>query len=65
VVSITYLFWAAIQGIGGGGVINLSEIIMSDLVTLEERGLYQGILGMTWSFASGIGPPIVRDSSLS
>ncbi|RDB31043.1 Efflux pump FUS6 [Hypsizygus marmoreus] len=47
-----------IQGIGGGRIINLAETIMSDLVPLAERGLYQGILGMTWSFASGIGPPI-------
>ena len=49
----------AIQGIGGGGIINLTEIITSDLVPLAERGLYQGILGLTWSFASGVGPPIV------
>ncbi|KAJ7758938.1 iron permease, partial [Mycena maculata] len=47
-----------IQGIGGGGIINLCEIIVSDLVPLSERGIYQGILGLTWSFASGIGPPI-------
>ncbi|KDR69579.1 hypothetical protein GALMADRAFT_77246 [Galerina marginata CBS 339.88] len=47
-----------VQGIGGGGIINLSEIITSDLVPLAERGLYQGILGLTWAFASGIGPPI-------
>ncbi|KAJ7485019.1 iron permease [Mycena galericulata] len=47
-----------IQGVGGGGIINLCEIIVSDLVPLSERGIYQGILGLTWSFASGIGPPI-------
>jgi len=47
-----------IQGIGGGGIINLTEIVVSDLVPLAERGLYQGILGMVWSFACGIGPPI-------
>lgn len=37
----------------------MTEIITSDLVPLGERGVYQGILGLTWSFASGIGPPIV------
>ncbi|KIJ52839.1 hypothetical protein M422DRAFT_242769 [Sphaerobolus stellatus SS14] len=47
-----------IQGIGGGGILNLSETITSDLVSLSERGMYQGLLGLTWSFASGIGPPI-------
>ncbi|KAJ7499373.1 MFS general substrate transporter [Mycena latifolia] len=48
----------AIQGIGGGGIINLSEILTADLVPLAERGLYQGLLGLVWSFASSIGPPI-------
>ncbi|KAJ7087266.1 major facilitator superfamily domain-containing protein [Mycena belliarum] len=48
----------AIQGIGGGGIINLSEILTADLVPLAERGLYQGMLGLVWSFASSIGPPI-------
>ncbi|THH32797.1 hypothetical protein EUX98_g1387 [Antrodiella citrinella] len=47
-----------VQGIGGGGILNLTEIIISDLVPLAERGLYQGVLGLTWAFASGIGPPI-------
>lgn len=56
---LTNALSTAIQGIGGGGIINLAEIITSDLVPLAERGLYQGILGLTWSFASGIGPPIV------
>ncbi|KAJ7122881.1 iron permease [Mycena epipterygia] len=48
----------AIQGIGGGGIINLSEILTADLVPLAERGIYQGLLGLVWSFASSIGPPI-------
>ena len=49
----------AIQGMGGGGIINMTEIIVSDLVPLAKRGLYQGILGLVWSLAAGIGPPIV------
>ncbi|TCD60225.1 hypothetical protein EIP91_010533 [Steccherinum ochraceum] len=47
-----------IQGIGGGGILNLTELIVADLVPLAHRGLYQGLLALTWSFASGIGPPI-------
>ncbi|THG95258.1 hypothetical protein EW026_g6357 [Hermanssonia centrifuga] len=47
-----------IQGLGGGGIISLTEILTSDLVPLAERGLYQGMLALTWSFAAGIGPPI-------
>ena len=51
---------AAVQGIGGGGIINLASIITSDLVPLAERGLYQGLLVLTWAFAAAIGPVIVR-----
>ncbi|KAG7448253.1 iron permease [Guyanagaster necrorhizus] len=41
-----------VQGLGGGGIINLVEILISDLVALSERGTYQGMIGLTWSFAS-------------
>ncbi|GJE93421.1 MFS general substrate transporter [Phanerochaete sordida] len=47
-----------VQGIGGGAIINLTEIIVSDLVPLAERGMYQGLVGLTWALASGVGPPI-------
>jgi MFS family permease len=60
----TNLPHSAIQGIGGGTILNLSDIIISDLVPLAERGIYEGLLGLTWAFASGIGPPIVCFSSL-
>ena len=58
------LLHLAIQGIGGGGILNLSDIITSDLVPLSERGMFEGLLGLTWAFASGIGPPIVPGSLL-
>ncbi|KAK7061333.1 MFS domain-containing protein [Favolaschia claudopus] len=48
----------AIQGVGGGAIINVSEILVADLVPLSERGLYQGLIGLIWSLASCIGPPI-------
>ncbi|KAI0701971.1 iron permease [Cytidiella melzeri] len=47
-----------VQGIGGGAILNMSDIIVSDLVPLAERGLYQGLVGLTWAFACGVGPPI-------
>ncbi|KAH7104831.1 MFS multidrug transporter [Auriculariales sp. MPI-PUGE-AT-0066] len=40
-----------IQGIGGGGILSLPAIILSDLVSLRERGAYNGLLGVTWSVA--------------
>ncbi|KAH8818766.1 iron permease [Flagelloscypha sp. PMI_526] len=48
----------SVQGIGSGGILTVSEIIVSDLVPLVERGVYQGILAMTWAFASAVGPVI-------
>ena len=35
-----------IQGLGGGGIHSLTTIILSDLVTLQERGLYVGLYGV-------------------
>ncbi|OSD02317.1 MFS general substrate transporter [Trametes coccinea BRFM310] len=47
-----------IQGLGGGGIQSLSAIILADLVTLQERGLYAGLFGLVWSIASIAGPVI-------
>ncbi|TFK85585.1 MFS general substrate transporter [Polyporus arcularius HHB13444] len=47
-----------VQGIGGGAILNLSDIIISDLIPLAERGMYMGIFALTWALASGVGPPI-------
>jgi multidrug resistance protein len=46
----------AIQGIGGGGLIILVNICISDLFSMRKRGAYFGLIGMTWAFASAIGP---------
>ena len=35
-----------IQGLGGGGIQSLTTIILADLVTLQERGLYVGLYGL-------------------
>ncbi|TBU31313.1 MFS general substrate transporter [Dichomitus squalens] len=47
-----------VQGLGGGGIQSLSSIIVADLVTLQERGLYAGLFGLTWSIAGVIGPVV-------
>lgn len=47
-----------LQGVGDGGIISLSEIVVADLVSLNQRGTYEGILGVVWAGASAIGPPI-------
>ncbi|KAF8553804.1 MFS general substrate transporter [Imleria badia] len=45
-----------IQGLGGGGIHSLTTIILSDLVTLQERGLYVGLYGIANCVAAAIGP---------
>ena len=51
---------SAVQGLGGGGVATVTQIIVADLVPLNERGLYQGYIGLVYSLAAGIGPITVR-----
>ncbi|TVY84201.1 MFS-type transporter [Lachnellula suecica] len=46
----------AIQGIGGGGLVILVNICISDLFSLRNRGKYYGFIGMVWAFASAVGP---------
>ncbi|KZO94653.1 MFS general substrate transporter [Calocera viscosa TUFC12733] len=47
-----------VQGLGGGGIIALADIIIADLVPLRERGMYEAILAVVWAVASAVGPPI-------
>ncbi|OJD38800.1 mfs multidrug transporter [Diplodia corticola] len=47
-----------IQGMGGGGLEALSEVILTDLTTLKERPLYLGILSFFWATAGAVGPPV-------
>ncbi|CAK3919492.1 mfs drug transporter [Lecanosticta acicola] len=46
----------ALTGVGGGGLMTLAQTIVSDVVSLRDRGKYQGILGAVVAIANGIGP---------
>jgi MFS family permease len=46
------------QGIGGGGMTTVVSILMSDIVPLRERGVWQGIINIIYATGSGIGAPL-------
>lgn len=47
-----------IQGIGGGGIILLNDIIITDLIPMRLRGAYFGAIGGVWALGSVSGPVI-------
>ncbi|KAJ3193970.1 hypothetical protein HK101_003723 [Irineochytrium annulatum] len=46
----------AVAGAGGGGIFSLVLIIISDIVSMQDRGKFQGVLGGVFGLASVIGP---------
>lgn len=52
----TLLVGRSLQGIGGGGLIALTEIIVTDLVPLRLRGQWFGFISAMWSMGSVTGP---------
>ncbi|NKX50523.1 MFS transporter, partial [Arthrobacter deserti] len=47
-----------LQGIGGGGLMILSQATIADVVPARERGKYMGVMGGVSAFASVVGPLI-------
>lgn len=45
-----------LQGIGGGGLMILNTIIISDIFPLEDRAKYYGLSAIVWAIASALGP---------
>nr|GAT53700.1 MFS general substrate transporter [Mycena chlorophos] len=47
-----------VQGIGGGVMSALIQIIVADLVPLKDRGTFNGILALVYALSGSIGPVV-------
>ncbi|EJT53053.1 hypothetical protein A1Q1_00060 [Trichosporon asahii var. asahii CBS 2479] len=50
--------WRAVSGLGGGGLLACSAVILTDLVELQERGFYQGIMMTIFGLGALLGGPV-------
>ncbi len=46
----------AIQGLGGGGMMVLSQAIIADIIPARQRGKYMGLIGSVFGLSSVLGP---------
>ncbi|CAG8380655.1 unnamed protein product [Penicillium salamii] len=52
------LIGRSLQGVGGGGIITLTSIVIADVVPLAHRAKYFGMLSAIWSLGTVTGPVI-------
>jgi len=50
------VFWRGVQGLGGGGLMILSQAIIADIVPAKDRGKYMGPMGALFGIAAVVGP---------
>lgn len=61
--ALSNTFWTllaarAVTGAGGAGILTLSSIITTDLISLRERGYYQGLMMTLFGIGAAGGGPI-------
>ncbi len=53
---VPMLVGRCVQGTGGGGLIALTYVIVTDMVTLRERGKWMSIISLQWTIGTITGP---------
>ncbi|KAF9926781.1 hypothetical protein FBU30_003692 [Linnemannia zychae] len=53
-----FLISRAIAGAGAGGIFSLSNIIIADLVSIRDRGKYQGFISAVFAISALVGPVV-------
>lgn len=61
--AVAHNFWMlviarAVQGLGGGGLVILSQAIIADVVSARDRGRYMGPMGAVFGISTVAGPLI-------
>ncbi|KAG6810458.1 hypothetical protein H0H92_011807 [Tricholoma furcatifolium] len=55
---VQLIVFRGVAGAGGGSIVSMAQIVISDIVSLRERGKYQGIIGGAVALGYTIGPVI-------
>jgi EmrB/QacA subfamily drug resistance transporter len=53
---VMLIIFRGIQGLGAGGMVPLSMIIVGDLFSIERRGRIQAVFSSIWAISSIVGP---------
>lgn len=54
----TIIVGRVLQGLGGGGIDILTEVILADMTTLRERSTYLGLMGIPSAIGNILGPSV-------
>ena len=50
------IFARALQGLGGGGLRSISQVVIADIIPPRHRGRYQGFMSTTFLISTALGP---------